>query len=228
MQSNDTQINFNELREHTVESLMGRFKEFQRYLDVEAPGYHYKLKKFLFNNTRAELIGLELLKEQHLFGESERLDEAGINYPQFAFDTIQYGYKRTKRMWTVIESMKLNDEQRAFADDLYRFALDLSLDVTVSNAISFTEKAIQIRFCEEIFDDTDDYSIIHSDGLRLKFCSYYRSFHRLVKYISVVLELEESWFDESNRLVEILIQHYNLEYVSSILVGNGRMVVTFE
>ena len=232
MQSNDTQINFNELRENTVESLIGRFKEFQSYFKVEDPDYHYRLKEFLFYNTRDEFIGLELLEDRHLLGISERFDEAGINYPLFEFDSIKYGYKRTKRMWAVIESMNINDLQRTFAKDLYRFALDLSLDVTVENAISFQDDAIQIRFHNETSDEADDHTIIIKDGLGFRLCNNKKSIRRLVNYISAVLDLGESWSDELVRLAKIIVQNevvqnYGWEYVNSITLGSGRIVVEF-
>lgn len=227
MQSNDTQIKSSEPSEHTTESLIDRFKEFQSYIDFKAPDYHYKIKEFLFYNIQEELIAGELLGEQRLLWLSKRIDEEGFNYPQFVCDSLEYGVKRTKRMWTVLESMNLNDEQYAFAGGLYRFALDLSLDVTVEEAISFRDNAIQIRFHNELSDETDDQTIINKDGLGFRLCNNKKSIRRLVNYISAVLDLGESWSDELARLAKIIVQNYSWECVSSITLGSGRVVVEF-
>lgn len=227
MQSNDTQIKSSEPSEHTTESLIDKFKEFQSYIDFKAPDCHYKIKEFLFYNIQEELIAGELLGEQHLLWLSKRIDEEGFNYPQFVCDFIEYGAQRAKRMWTVLESMNLNDEQYAFAGGLYRFALALSLDVTVKNAISFRDNAIQIRFHNELSDETDDQTIINKDGLGLRLCNNKKSLRRLVNYISAVLDLGESWSDELVRLAKIIVQNYSWEYVSLITLGSGRIVVEF-
>lgn len=227
MQSSDTQIKSSEPSEHTTESLIDRFKEFQSYIDFKAPDCHYKIKEFLFYNIQEELIAGELFGEQHLLWLSERIDEEDFNYSQFVCDSLEYGVKRTKRMWTVLESMNLNDEQYDFAVGLYRFALDLSLDVTVEEAISFRDNAIQIRFHNGSLDETDDHTVINNDGLGFRLYSNQKSIRRLVNHMSAVLDLGESWSDELVRLAKIIVKNYSWEYVSSIALGSGRIVVEF-
>ena len=170
---------------------------------------------------------LQFLERRHELGLSTNLDEAGINSVRFAREVNDYGLLRTRKMWQDIERMKLNDEQHYFVIELYRFVLDLSLDITISDCIYVDHKVMQFRLCDEFLNMTRDHDITNVEEYGCELQNDGNARHRLKNYVSGVLALGESWGDELQRLVEIIMRNYSSEHVSSIFIGSGRISVEF-
>lgn len=203
------------------------FKSF----DLEDSTFIYKLRTLLSENDDSlrieeHVIG-HLIEGRHALGISVNFDEAGLNIRAFTRDVSQYGYARARKMWQLIESMEINLKQQVFANDLYRFVLDLSLDITLENSVSVGRKVFQFRLGKESLPMIRDIEIVNAEEFGLEIARDKKSMRVLVNLISGVLGLGESWNNELYRLADIISRHYCTEEVSYIFIVDGGISVEF-
>lgn len=213
----------------SVEYLLKR--PFFNSFDLEDSTFIYKLRSLIDEidvSLRIEEHVIDhLIEDHHTLGISENLDEAGINIRAFSIDISRYGYARARKMWQLIGSMDINYEQQMFVTDLYRFVLDLSLDVTIESCLFVDGKVFQFRLRNEPLDFIGCCEIVNAKKIGLGFSTHENPMSVLVNFIGGVLGLGESWNNELYRLSEIISQHHYREEVRSIYVGDGRVTVEF-